>query len=91
MFLIKNCTQIFITLTNCFISENKNTDYVTPIYLFKACENVTKFMKITLNSTHNREKIQKAQNDKKTSFLRELVENADFHKPVSNKIKTSNE
>ena len=34
-----------MTLTNCFISENKNTDYVTPIYLFKGCENVTKFMK----------------------------------------------
>ena len=45
MFLIKNCTQIFMTLTNCFRSENKNTDYVTPIYLFKGCENVTKFMK----------------------------------------------
>ena len=65
MFLIKNGTQIFMTLANCFISENKNTDSVTPIYLLKGCENVTKFMKITPNSTHNRQKIQKAQNDKK--------------------------
>ena len=39
-------------------------------------------MKITSNSTHNRQKRQKAQNDKKTSFLQELVENADLHKPV---------
>ena len=48
-------------------------------------------MKITSNSTHNRQKRQKAQNDKKTSFLKELVENADLHKPVLNKIKTKNE
>ena len=48
-------------------------------------------MKITSNSTHNRQKRQKAQNDKKTSFLKELVENADLHKPVLNKIKTANE
>ena len=48
-----------------------------------------KFMKITSNSTHNRQKRQKAQNDKKNSFLNELVENADLHKPVLNKIKTT--
>ena len=48
-------------------------------------------MKITSNSTHNRQKRQKAQNDKKTSFLKELVENADLHKPVLNKIKTTTE
>ena len=48
-------------------------------------------MKITSNSTHNRQKRQKAQNDKKTSFLKELVENADLHKPVLNKVKTTNE
>ena len=47
-------------------------------------------MKITSNSTHNRQKRQKAQNDKKTSFLKELVENAGLHKPVLNKIKTTN-
>ena len=62
-----------------FISENKNSDYVR------------KFMKITSNSTHNKQKRQKAQNDKKNSFLTELVENADLHKPVLNKIKTANE
>ena len=28
---------------------------------------------------------------KKTSFLKELAENADLHKPVLNKIKTTNE
>ena len=48
-------------------------------------------MKITSNSTYNRQKIQKAQNDKKSRFLKELVENADLHKPVLNKIKTTNE
>ena len=48
-------------------------------------------MKITSNSTHNRQKRQKAKNDKKTSFLKELVENVDLHKPVLNKRKTSNE
>ena len=49
-------------------------------------------MKITSNSTHNRQKRQKAQNDKiLNSFLKELVENAGLHKPVLNKIKTTNE
>ena len=48
-------------------------------------------MKITSNSTHSRQKGQKAQSDKKTSFPNELVENADLHKPVLNKIKTANE
>ena len=47
-------------------------------------------MKITSNLTQNRQKRQKAQNDK-NSFLNELVENADLHKPVLNKIKTTNE
>ena len=45
-------------------------------------------MKITSNSTHNRHKRQKAQKDKK---VLELVENADLHKSVLNKIKTTNE
>ena len=48
-------------------------------------------MKNISNSTHNRQKRQKVQSDKKTSFLKELVENADLHKPVLNKIKTTNE
>ena len=48
-------------------------------------------MKITSNSTHNKQKRPKAQNDKKNSFLTELVENADLHKPVLNKMKTANE
>ena len=48
-------------------------------------------MKITSNSTRKRQKRQKAQNDRKTSFLKELVENADLHKPVLSKIKNTNE
>ena len=47
-------------------------------------------MKITSNSTHNRQKRQKAQNGKNNNFLNELVENADLHKPVFNKIKATN-
>ena len=47
-------------------------------------------MKVTSNSTHNKQKRQKAQNDKKTSFLKEFVENAGLHKPVLNEIKTIN-
>ena len=64
---------------------------ITCTYINKDCANVIKFMKITSNSTHNSQKRQKAQNDKKNSFLNELVENVDFHKPVLNKIKTTNE
>ena len=46
-------------------------------------------MKIMSNSTQNKQKIQNAQNDKETSFPKETVENADLHKPVLNKIKTT--
>ena len=80
-----------MTFTNFLISENKNTDYVRDTYINKDCENVKKLMKITSNSTHNRQKRQKVHNDKKTDFLKELVEHADLHKPVLNKIKTTNE
>ena len=57
----------------------------------KYCANVIKSMKITSNSTHNRQKRQKAQSAKKTRFLQELVENPDLHKPILNEIKTTNE
>ena len=48
-------------------------------------------MKITSTSKQNTQKTKKAQNDKKTSFSKESVENADLHKPVLNKIKTTHE
>ena len=48
-------------------------------------------MKITSDSTHKRQKRQKAQNGKKTSFPKELVENADLHNPLLNKMMTTNE
>ena len=48
-------------------------------------------MKITSNSTHNKQERQKAQNDKKKSFLNESVENADLHKPVLNKTNTNDQ
>ena len=37
----------------------------------------------------NMQKPQKAQNDKKTSFPKESVDNSDLQKPVSNKIKST--
>ena len=43
-------------------------------------------MKITLNSRKNRDKTQKAQKDKKSSFPNVSVETADFYKSVLNKI-----
>ena len=39
----------------------------------------------TSNSTQ-KQKIQKAHKNKKSSFPKELVENADVYKPVLNKI-----
>ena len=48
-------------------------------------------MKITSRSTQNRQKTQKAQNDKKASFSKKSVENADLHEPVLSKIKTKHE
>ena len=48
-------------------------------------------MKITSNSTHKTGRKDKKRRTIKNSFLNELVENADLHKPVLNKIKTTNE
>ena len=48
-------------------------------------------MTITSKSTHNRQKRQKAQNSKKISFRKELVENTGLHNPVLNKMRTTNE
>ena len=50
-----------------------------------------KVHKITSNSTHNRQKHKKRRMVKKTSFPKELVENADLHNPVLNKMRTTNE
>ena len=41
------------------------------------------------NSTQNRQKAQKSSERQKTSFPKESVENADFHKPTLNKIMTT--
>ena len=53
--------------------------------------NVKKLIKLTLNSTQNSQETQKAQKDQKTSFPKESVENADFYKPILNKIMTMHE
>ena len=46
-------------------------------------KNLKRFMKLALNLTEKRQKLQKAQKGKKQ------VENADLHKPVLNKIITT--
>ena len=48
-------------------------------------------MRLTSNSAPNKQKTQKARRDKKTSFLNKSAENADFYKPVFNKIMISHE
>ena len=52
-------------------------------------------MKLTANSTQNRQKTQKAQKDKKTSFPKEFLKcfnkPVDFYKPLWNKIMTTHE
>ena len=60
-------------------------------YIIKDYANVIKFIKITSNSMQNRQKIQKAQNDKKINFPKEQEENVDLRKPVLSKIKTAHE
>ena len=52
--------------------------------------NVRKFMKNKSNSIQNRQKIERAQEDK-TSFPKEEKENPDLYKPVLNKIMTRHE
>ena len=48
------------------IKEDKHR--LPDTYISKDYANVIKFMKITSNSTQNRQKTQKAQNDKKLVF-----------------------
>ena len=73
-------------------SENKNTERVLDTYYVNNdYANVKKFMKLASNSTLNRLKTQKAQIDKKTSFPKKSVENANFYKLVLNKIMTTYE
>ena len=48
-----------------------------------------KSLKLTLNLTQTRQKTQKAQKDKITSFPKELLENTDFYKSILNKIMTT--
>ena len=54
-------------------NENKKTVLDT-YYKNNNYANIIKFMKITLNSTENRQKTQKAQN----GFSKESVQNADL-------------
>ena len=51
----------------------------------KTC-NVKMSIKLTSNSTQNKQKTQKVQKDKKTSFPKESVENTDFYNAALNKI-----
>ena len=50
-----------------------------------------KFITLTSNLTQHRQKTQKAQKNKRTSFSKELVENTDFYKHVFIKTMTTHE
>ena len=58
MFFIKSYTQSFmmeyLVYKSILITENKNREYLNNDH-----KNVTKFMKITSNLTHNRQRTQK--------------------------------
>ena len=56
-----------MTRTNCFHKRGQK-HRLPDTYINKDYANVIKFMKITSNSTQNRQKTQKAQNDKKLVF-----------------------
>ena len=84
MFFIKNYIIKFFKW-----EQKQNTWY---LLLYKQwLSNVKKFIKLTSNSTQNREKKQNAQKDKKTSFPKESVENVDPYQPVLNKIMIKHE
>ena len=80
-----------MTWTNCFsLKKGKKGGQkhrLSDTYINKDYANVIKFIKITSNSTQNKQKIQKAQKDKNTNFPNDTVENADLQKPVLNKIR----
>ena len=67
LFLIESCTQLFMILTSCFSKDRlPDTD------INKDYSNNIKFMKITSNSTNNRQERQKEQNDE--SFPKKFFE-----------------
>ena len=66
---------------DCDFVASLNNDYANGIT----------FMKITSNSTYNRQKTQKSAERQQTSFPRESVETADLYKRVLNKIMTVHE
>ena len=73
--LIKSCAQLFMTKrTNC---KHRLPD----TYIIKDCANIIKFIKIASNSTENRQKIQKAQNDKKIIFQKNGKKMQTYVKP----------
>ena len=45
--------------------------------------------KMRISRIKNRQKTQKAQKDKKNSYVREKVENTDLYKPILNKMMTT--
>ena len=51
--------------------------------------NVIKFMRVTSNSTQNRQKTRNARKDQK--LVSQKIENADLYKPLLNKIMTKHE
>ena len=84
MFFIKNCTQIFMTdiLQIVLISDNKNTEYVTPTQWLCKC---FKFYEDYIEFDTEQAENTKREERQKASFPKGSVENADFYTPVLNK------
>ena len=51
-----------------FVSENKNTEYLTPATTSTMFSNVNKFIKLTSNSTQNAENTKSSERQKKLVF-----------------------
>ena len=67
MFLFKSYTQAFMTRDQTLSHKWGQKHRLPDTYINKDYANI-KLMKITSNSTYNKQKIQKAQNDKKLVF-----------------------
>ena len=72
------------------VSANKNTAPDT-YYVEQWLYSVKKCIKLSSNSTQNRQKNTKSSERQKTSFPKESVKNKDFYKLVLDKVMTTHE
>ena len=85
MFFIKSCTVVKghdICFNILFQTKREQKHRAPDTYYYVNND----YAMPTSNSAQNRQKAQKGQKNKKTSFPKESVENADFYKPILNKI-----